>query len=144
MTITNLQVVDQNIPLEKEGIQLPFDSNFLSFQFSVLSYSLPENNRYTYRLEGFEETWTYTSGQDRKATYRRLPPGKYKFQVKGANYLGQWSGEAAELEIQILAPWWQRTWFYGLCLLLVSGLLYWFYQNRIAAIKRREKIKKRQ
>lgn len=142
VAISNFQVIDQKKELHQSPIELPYDSNFLAFEFAVLSYSLPEKNKYAYRLNNYEEQWTYTQGADRKAIYRKVPPGTYTFQLRGANYLGHWSDKVFEIPIIIHPPWWQTNWFYLISLLTVIGLAYWWYRIRIGGLKRRERFQK--
>lgn len=142
LAISNFQVIDQKKELDQNLIELPYDSNFLSFEFAVLSYSLPEKNKYAYRLENFDEQWTFAEGIDRKAIYRKVPPGEYTFQLRGANYLGQWSEETLQIPIIIHPPWWQTNWFYLLSVLLLAGLSYWWYRTLAERRKRKEQFQR--
>jgi hypothetical protein len=50
---------------------------------------MPEKNQYAFKLEGFDEDWTFTD--QRSATYTNLSPGSYSFRVKVANSDGIWN-----------------------------------------------------
>ena len=57
----------------------------MEFVFSSLHFSNPEKNQYKYILEGFDEKWQYSKGNERRfASYTNVPPGDYIFKVYGA------------------------------------------------------------
>ncbi|MDQ3534289.1 MAG: ATP-binding protein, partial [Bacteroidota bacterium] len=107
-----------------DRIELPYDENFLSFEFVVLNYDAPEKNQYAYKLEGLDKDWIY-SGTRRFASYTNLDPGAYTFRVKASNNDGIWNEQGAYLHLAILPPWWQTWWAYslygfmGICFLYV-------------------------
>jgi hypothetical protein len=55
-----------------------------------------------------------------------LPSGKFVFKVQGTNSQGVWSDKIAELQIQVLPPWW-RTWWAYLLYALFIGMCIWAY-----------------
>jgi serine phosphatase RsbU (regulator of sigma subunit) len=112
--------------------------NALSFKFTALNYLRPERNRYSYILEGFEETWSEPS-HNRVATYTNIPHGEYVFKVKGANNDGVWNEKPAVLSIAILPPWWKTWWFrVSLAIFVIGGSL-GFYIWRVSSLKARQR-----
>jgi signal transduction histidine kinase/ligand-binding sensor domain-containing protein len=71
----------------------------------------PERLRFRYRLAGLEEEWT--PGQTtRLATYARLPPGDYRFEVAATAGDGSEAPTSvAVLPFRIRAAWWEMTAF---------------------------------
>ena len=106
-----------------DTLHLAYTDNIITFEFAALDYSVPEKNRYTYRMEGFTDTWV-EAGPSRAATYTNLPPGHYTFRVKGANNDGVWNETGTALHVVIAPPWWRTWWAYGAYLLLLGGVLY--------------------
>ena len=102
-----------------ENLRLRHHENDLSFGFVGLHYAAPEHNRYTYRLDGYDDDWRDV-GTQRTATYTNLPPGRYTFQVRAASSDGLWSPEPAALGVVIRPPWWRTPWAYALYVLLVG------------------------
>ena len=87
-------------------IRLNHHNNVFTLGFTALHFSNPAANTYAFKLEGFDKDWVYTNAQNRTATYTNLNPGTYRFLVKAANYLGQWSPKPAALQVMVLpAPW---------------------------------------
>lgn len=106
-----------------DKVVLSHHQNDISLQFVALHYSNPIKNKYSYKLEPFDETWRVTTNQ-KEAFYPNLPPGEYHFQVKAASDKGVWNEEGAHLLIVILPPWWQTWWAYLLYVVLFFLGLY--------------------
>ncbi len=107
---------------EIQSLTLSYLENTLSFDFSALEFSQPENNIYQYRLTGYDNNWIQ-SGTRHFARYANLPPGNYVFEVMAANADGYWNKQPRNISITIIPPFWQRTWFYWLMGLLGFALL---------------------
>lgn len=109
--------------LETKRLELPYDERVISFEFAALNYSSPEENRYRYKLEGFDREWIEVGSDRRFATYTNLDPGEYTFTVLGSNNDGVWNEEGASINLVITSPWWGTWWFRGGMLLLLVGLV---------------------
>lgn len=80
-------------------ITLSHNQATFSFDLVTLSYMAPEHNTYSYMLEGYDNEWH--TGQETKASYSNIPPGKYTFRVRGANNDGVWSESEKSIVINI-------------------------------------------
>jgi signal transduction histidine kinase len=118
-----------------KGIDLSFRQNDFSLQFTSLDYNAPEAIQYAYRLEGFEDDWTYC-GNRRFVTYTNLDPGNYVFHVKATNSDGVWNEAETKLTLVIKPPFWETWWAYSIYIILFFSSLGLI---RAAEIKRREK-----
>ncbi|HSR52645.1 MAG TPA: two-component regulator propeller domain-containing protein [Acidobacteriota bacterium] len=131
IVVTSARVLDRTIPpslLEAAGegtpeIRLRYDQNFISFEFSALDFTEPQENQYVYRLEGLDRDWV-TSGGNRLARYTDLSPGRYVFRVKGSNNDGVWNEEGTSIRLTITPPPWKTWWAYVLYVLAGGALLY--------------------
>ncbi|WP_080240063.1 sensor histidine kinase [Spirosoma rigui] len=110
--ITEFRVLDKSRPLPGQGVELRYDENFISFEFSALTYELPALSRYMYRLEGVDPNWVM-SGTRRFASYTDLPPGDYQFTVNATNNEGLWNKRGRSVRVLIRPPWWATGWAYG-------------------------------
>jgi ligand-binding sensor domain-containing protein/signal transduction histidine kinase/DNA-binding response OmpR family regulator len=122
-----------------KNISLPYDQSTLSIDFAALSYTVPEMNEYSYKMEGLDKDWTFLKS-NRKVYYTKLPPGNYLFKVKGSNSSGIWNQKEASLEIRISPPYWQSIWAYILYGVFISGVGYLLiksYLNRLVEKNRR-------
>ena len=117
-----------------ENTQLSYKENYVSFQFAAMDFRNPEATQYKYMLEGANSDWI-DNGNNHTATFAALPPGEYKFRVKGTIQNGVWSNEVVFF-FTIKTPWWQTWWFYTLCGLCVAGVLYGVYRFRIDQLRK--------
>ncbi|MDP5081321.1 MAG: ATP-binding protein [Winogradskyella sp.] len=119
-----------------DEIKVAYWQKDLTFEFVALHYLRPENNQYSWILEGYDEQWTKPS-LDRTASYTNLSPGTYTFKVKASNADGVWNEEGASIEVIILPPWWQTWWAYGLYALILGFIGY-----RLHLIQKQKTIEK--
>ncbi len=123
-----------------EGMNLPYNQNFLQFEFAALDYLNPARQQYQYIMEGFDRDWIH-SGNRRSARYTNLPPGSYTFRVKGTNSDGKWNAEGASLAITITPPFWERWWFRLLVGSLILLALWGTYQYRVNKLLEVERLR---
>jgi ligand-binding sensor domain-containing protein/two-component sensor histidine kinase len=125
---------------ELSKLDLPFSQNTLSFEFAALDFSDPASNQFQYRLVGYDRDWV-KSGTRGFARYANLPPGHYILEILAANSDGVWSTIPKSLLIHIQTPFYKTWWFYLLCLLAISGLIYAWFQYRLAQVLKIERMR---
>ncbi|MFO7368881.1 MAG: two-component regulator propeller domain-containing protein [Bacteroidales bacterium] len=109
-------------------VELPYYQNNFSVAFASLDYSMPAQNMYKYRLEGYDQDWIATDATRRYVNYTNLAPGKYVFRVIGSNSDNVWNHEGTTVTLLIKPPFWATTLFRALMILLVAGFIsYIFY-----------------
>lgn len=108
--------ISRRVPVELDQQQ-----RILSFGFAALDYTVPENNRFSYQLEGFDAQFSPPSTRP-LAVYTNLAAGNYVFRVRATNHDGVWSGNELRVPIRVLAPWW-RTGVAKIVYLLLGALL---------------------
>jgi signal transduction histidine kinase/ligand-binding sensor domain-containing protein/DNA-binding response OmpR family regulator len=118
----------KNSPLEKvisqtDAITLKHNQSVFTLTYGSISYTLPEKNQYSYKLEGFDKSWNYV-GKATSATYTNLPKGDYTFKLKAANNDGVWTTTPLAFKIRILPPWWKSLPAYiGMSVLFIITLV---------------------
>jgi len=122
--IDSVNLDEKKVSEPGEHFEVPAGSHRLSFHFSALNYSAPEQVRLRHRLEGFDEQWVET-GNERVASYAHLPAGHYQLRVIAANQSGVWNEKGATLLVNVAAAWWQTAWFAGLVALGLAGAVGW-------------------
>jgi ligand-binding sensor domain-containing protein/signal transduction histidine kinase/CheY-like chemotaxis protein len=137
VVIQEVRVQGQGVPLAPK-LDLEPGQQDVDFRFTVFAPQAPQRVPLRYRLEGFDADWVNSEGQ-RSASYPRLPPGQYRFQVMVADRDGVWREPGAALEL-VLKPWFYETeWFYVLCALGVGGVAAVSYGWRVGRLKQRER-----
>lgn len=122
-----------------ESLELPHTENTIGFRFATLDFAIPERNRQQYRLSGFEADWSkWDFGSE--ATYTNLPPGEYTFEVRGQDSDGKTSRRTAQVDIAIVPPVWQTTWFRVTATVLLIALLWGLLQWRTKWLTRRAEL----
>lgn len=141
VVITSIKVRNEYIKGEPTELILDHKKNFLSFEFSSLDYTDPQDNQYSYILEGLQDEWQVTESSSRSATYTDLRPGTYIFKVRGSNSDGVWSENYASIKIKILYPFWETWWFITLMIILLAAFIYYLGTMRTKNLLAIEKIK---
>ncbi|HQV30653.1 MAG TPA: two-component regulator propeller domain-containing protein [Calditrichia bacterium] len=127
-----LQLTRERVAPEQAGIRAPHllesltlkpGGNTLSFQFAALNFTEARGNEYAYKLIGFQDSWVMSETQN-TATFTNIPPGEYRFLVRGRNRDGVWSAQPAALNITILPPWWNTATAYVGYLAALALLLF--------------------
>lgn len=122
----------------------PARSRNLSIRFSAPEYIAPEQLRFSYQLEGFDQDWIETGSRRRFATYTNLPHGDYRFRVRVRNAEGVLSPNEAQLAI-IITPFWWETWWAALAAVVVCiGLIAGGFVLRIRQLGQRQRVLKQQ
>jgi ligand-binding sensor domain-containing protein/DNA-binding CsgD family transcriptional regulator len=101
----------------------------IRIEFSSPLFGLQPNLEYSYRLKGFDNNWSEWNKRTEKE-YTNLPAGKYSFEVKVRNNLGNESAVAV-YAFDMLPPWYETTWAYLLYLLLFAAGIYTVYKWQV-------------
>lgn len=123
---------------EAHEIRLPYNQNSLSFEFAALNFNIPKHNYYSYKLDGFEETWNYT-GKNRLAKYTNIDPGTYVFKVRASNNEKLWSEEVTSFVVIIEPPFWSTWWFKLVMIISAVSFITGFFYYRTNSIRRMNK-----
>jgi signal transduction histidine kinase/ligand-binding sensor domain-containing protein/CheY-like chemotaxis protein len=131
------------LPNPTRTMSLAYDDKLVTFDFAALDYTSPADNRYAYRLEGFDNAWI-EAGTQHRATYTNLDAGDYVFKVRAANADGVWSNNNLEIPVHMApAPWntgWARIGYF--LVLFAIGWYLWRLQHarRAQAIRYRKEL----
>ncbi|MGC4233985.1 MAG: two-component regulator propeller domain-containing protein [Niabella sp.] len=113
-------ILKENI-ISVPKLTFAYNQNAFTIEFALLNYIKSEKNKYEYQLEGFDKSWKETS--EGSVTYTNLPPGYYRFFVKGANNDGLWSNTISVM-IQVRPPFWLTWWAYCLYALIAATIVF--------------------
>ncbi len=112
-----------------DSITLDYKKYMFTFEFSALNFRDTDKNRYTYKLEGFDDNWLEV-GDQRSAKYTNLSSGTYTFKVRGSNNDGLWNKEGRSINIIQLPPPWLTWWAYTLYCLAILSIIAWFIAHQ--------------
>ena len=121
------------IPIEsdnyEETIVVDYDENVLSIDFVAFNYKNTLQNKYKYKMVGYDNDWR-ESGTRHFTTYTNLPPGEYTFKVVASNNDGLWNETGATVKIKILPAPWVSWWAYTFYILVSGYFIYLFVQYK--------------
>ena len=124
----------------KKHIILPYNLNFLAFEFAALDFTDPAKNQYKFILEGLDNEWTITDANNRRATYTSLPDGDYTLRIIASNNDKQWNEKGVAIKITIEPPIWKRWWFRILSVIAIFLAIYLFIRQRERNLIRDKRI----
>jgi hypothetical protein len=146
MVFTGFRILNalQDLELDNgEVIRLHYNESYFSIEFSALDYTNPSKNLYRYKLVNYDDDWIFANASERRAEYRKVDPGSYRFVVTGSNNDGVWNEDGISLTIIIRPPWWQ-SWIFRLAFALVFISTLWsIILFRIRTIRRKHDIEKK-
>ncbi|MFQ6081883.1 MAG: two-component regulator propeller domain-containing protein [Candidatus Aminicenantia bacterium] len=126
-----------NEDFEPFNLKLKYSLNDIIFHFIGLSFKNENLVRYSYYLEGYDQTWSPETLLN-QVRYTNLSPEKYTFWVKAKNNDGVWSKEAASVSFTIYPPFWKTYWFLGIVIGTGIIILMTVYNIKTSSIRRRK------
>ena len=147
VVLTSIRLFDRPMKLdgavsELRQIELTWQDDVVTFEFAALDYSSPRDNRYRFKLEGFDRGWSEVTSH-REARYTGLDPGPYVFKVQGSNNDEVWNAEGASIAITVRAPPWRTGWAYAFYVLALSAVVLGFVRSQRKKVERERAINRR-
>ncbi|RYF98691.1 MAG: hypothetical protein EOO02_18410, partial [Chitinophagaceae bacterium] len=148
LSVNNESVPPLSGPLKKvlaftDTIHLKPAESFFSIGFAALNLYAPGKTKYAYQLEGMQDQWIDVK-ENRRISFMRLQPGTYTLKLRYTDADGQWKVADKMLTIVMLPAWWQTWWFKILTTLLFIAAAIGIFYARVASIRKRNKLLKRE
>ncbi len=105
-------------------LELPPLTRRLDIDYTAASMTQPQRVRFRYRLDGMDDAWQESAGDNRRASYTNLAPGTYRFRVQAFNEDGVPSQGEASMALVVRPAWYESTAFRAACVALAL-LLAW-------------------
>ena len=121
--------------IKNNTLVLLHNENNLSVAFSALSYSQAKKNKFSHKLEGFDNDWIMSDYNNRKAVYTNIPPGKYTFMAKAANNSWIWNPEPIKLTVIVKPSPLLSKLALSIYSILFLGILYLLFWYRLRNLK---------
>ena len=136
-------MVDEQVLLKQslhltDTLELKYSQNGFALDFAALNFFSPQNIKYKYKLEGFDQQWQELQENGRRATYTNIDPGEYVFKVVSTDASGNWLKNETSLKVIILPPFWKTNFAYFIYICCIGGTL--FLMRRIGIRKARNKF----
>ncbi len=146
MSINNIIVTNHSkeSPLKKtlateDLLKLTYDQNSLTFNFVANNFLLPTKNQFKYRLVNYDNKWV-DAGTQTYATFTKIPPGDYVFEVIGSNNDNVWNSEPTRLKISISPPFWLSWYAYLTYFVLLLIVVYVLHKGIVERLQYKKEL----
>src|SRR5206468_10432497 len=115
------------------------DENNFTFSFAAPSFGDEKSVRFSYQLEGSNNTGWSLSSTAATFNFINLSPGKYRLLVRADFPEGIYDPQYLTYSFIILVPWWKTWWFISLSALtllcLTAVVIRIYYQQKLTRQK---------
>lgn len=118
------------------SLELKAGTTNVEINYTALSLTIPERNRFRYKLDGVDKQWV-EAGDRRQAFYTKLGPGTYTFRVIASNNAGIWNEAGSSVVFTIAPTFFESIWFAVLCVVALVALLWSLYSMRLRQVSGR-------
>ncbi|MEO5562054.1 MAG: histidine kinase, partial [Chitinophagaceae bacterium] len=140
--IENLVTGDQKkFVLPGKTITTSWRNNEITVTIGSVNFFTSNSTRFAYRLLKDDSTHWQQLGTQNSFSISNLPAGHNRVQVKLISLNNRWPEQVKEIDIVILPPFWQQTWFRIFMGLLAVLVIYLFMKWRIWIIRKKERAK---
>lgn len=119
--------------IKQNVLCLDYDEAHVSLSFCVGDFINNENCIFEYRISSISDEWI-SNGSNSSISLTRLPPGRYRLDVRYTNGDRVWCKSMFSLNIRMRHPWWFSGWAvftYFLLAMFVAYVVYSIIRNRI-------------
>lgn len=142
VVLTEITIMSDKIrkivhPEELKLLELRYDDDIVTFEFSALNYQSPQLNQYMYKVEGLNKNWVEL-GKKRTVTFTDLPAGKYLLHIIASNNDDVWNEEGLQLAVIINPPFWSTWWFILSSILLIALIIVGGHKYRVSSMEKQK------
>jgi hypothetical protein len=139
--LTDLQIKHESVqPGEKSPIKkqiaeadeiiLTYKQNNFTIYFAALHFANPSQNKYRYKLDGYDKDWIYL-GNKRFVSFTSLPYRKYHLMIQAANCDGKWNKTGISVKIRVKPPLMGTRVAKIVLILLLAGIIFYAIRYRM-------------
>lgn len=113
-------------------LSLPHDHQILNFHFSLLDFSEPSSNSYSYRVGSKSDSWLQL-GKNNSLSLSNLQTGQYLLEIAAFGPRGVPSANTLTVNINVKQPFYQSQWFQVAYIsLIVFAAIYLLYRQKVS------------
>lgn len=106
---------------QQHPIRIPYHKRTLEIKASAIGYTQSQYNQFFYQLDDVMPDWEKSENQI--IQFPALSSGDYTLKLKVKNSHGIESS-LNEVRFVILKPWWLTSWFIGITILVIGGIIW--------------------
>lgn len=130
----------ENTPEYTRRLNIPSSVSKVSIEFALTAFNAPGENRYAYKLDGYNSEWQYRDAATRNATFENLPSGTYRLHIKASDSKNGWTDLPYTITIKVLPPWWATWWAYLIYIIIGIGCIYFAVYTYKERLKTQNKL----
>lgn len=127
LSLNSLKInnASQNIyeRISNHTLRLDYDEPYITLGFAAHDFINNENCEFSYRIIDFADEWIYNENNP-NIVLTKLPPGKYRLEVKCTNGDRVWSDRIYSLNLNVAYPWWLSTTAFIIYFILIAIAVY--------------------
>ena len=116
--------------INKDDYNLRYFQNSIEIQFTAPYFNNPSRVKYRYQLKGLDKTWV-DNGNSNTIRFTSLSPGNYEFKVAATIDNENWFESKDRFTFKIHPPFWKRTWFILLVIVVMGASIYSLYKYQL-------------
>jgi ligand-binding sensor domain-containing protein/putative methionine-R-sulfoxide reductase with GAF domain len=116
-------------------------NNEITITIGSINFFTTNSQRFAYRLVKDDSTHWQQLGTQNTFSISNLSPGHHRIQVKLFSLSNRWPEQVSEIDINILPPLWQQTWFMTIAIILLMLSVYLLLKWRTGLIRKKERAK---
>jgi two-component sensor histidine kinase/streptogramin lyase len=117
-------------------IKLNHNDRYFILHFGLADYNHPEENEFSYKIEGLDDDWTYI-GKQHSLRINNLKPGDYNLLIRGRPRDGYWSVKPLQISIFQRRAFFKTWWFISGYVVLGSLIMFLIISVKFKFDKRR-------
>lgn len=115
---------------------------YFSFDFMLSDLYDPAGNRFSYQLQGVDDTW-HPIGSQHFVSFNSLSPGSYTLKIKGYTESGSPSINELSIDIRVRQVFYKTIWFIALVIAAAVTVLWLVVRYRIRQFKKIQYLRTR-
>jgi signal transduction histidine kinase/DNA-binding response OmpR family regulator len=127
---TNNNTVLTSSILNSKQINLNYNDFPTKLKFADLSFQLPNNFNYVYKLLPNDDEWNNLNSL-KEIQLLNLNNGSYELLIQGKGKHNLWKKEPLKLKIEVAPPWYKSSLAYFLYLLFILSIIIAFYKVQL-------------
>lgn len=119
---------------QNQTLNLPTNNKILEIEFGMNNYSQPENNVFSYMIEGGDNDWI-DIGSRNFIRFTDLKPGNYKILIKASGLNEKWLAKPFVINISAEGYFYKKWWFILIVFVAMLATVITFFRLKLSRLK---------
>ncbi len=134
-----ISINHKKVALQKK-YHLKYNQNNIAVKYEALMFGVQNSANFRYMMIGLDSSCTQTNAKELRFSF--LPPGNYTLELTTKNKDGFWNKNSKKIIFIIEKPYWEKTWFIVLIVLLTLSFIYLFIRIKTKQIHKKNQMQR--